>query len=70
MKVWEKLLDLDLTIGNSREMVVEIYKLNSQCPASIEAKYHFIGDKKLKRFCELGCGVNCVNEYLDLTVKG
>jgi hypothetical protein len=70
MKAWEKLLTVDKSIGYCREMAVSIYKMNSRCPASIEAKYHLIGDAKLIKFCELGCGVNCVNEYLDLKIKG
>ena len=67
MKVWEKLSRIS-NIGYNREMVVEICKLKSRCPADLEAKYHLVGNK-LERFCGLGCSVNCVDEYLDLKVR-
>jgi hypothetical protein len=69
MKAWEKLSALN-NIGYSREMVTEICKAQSRCPATIEAKYHLIGDKPMQRFCGPGCGVECVDEYMDKTVKG
>jgi hypothetical protein len=66
MRVWEKLLSLDQSIGYNREMVTEIYKTNSKCPANIEAKHHFIGDKRLEKHCKIGCGVRCLDEYFEL----
>lgn len=69
MKAWEKLLSLDRTIGFNREMVVEICKTQSKCPAAIESKHHLIGDKRLEKFCNLGCSVECVNCYMDIKVN-
>ena len=70
MKIWEKLLNLDPSIGYNREMAIEIHKTNSRCPAIIESKYNLLGNTKFEKFCAPGCGVNCVNEYLDLSIKG
>lgn len=69
MKAWEKLLSFDKTIGFSCEMVVEICKTQSKCPAAIESKYHLIGDRRLEKFCSLGCSVECVNCYMDIKVN-
>lgn len=68
MKAWEKLLSLDKTIGFNREMAIEICKLHSKCPALIESRHHLIGDKRIKKFCDAGCSVDCVNEYMDLRI--
>ena len=67
MKVWEKLAD---DIGYNREMIVEICKTEGRCPAKIEAKHRLIGDKRLEKFCALGCSVICVDEYMDLILGG
>lgn len=68
MQVWQKLLRSDNSIGFNREMLLEISKNKSHCPAGIEAAHHLIGDKRMKSFCKHGCSVNCVVEYLDLKV--
>ena len=69
MKVWERLTDLEKSLGYNREMAIEVCKVNSRCPATIEAKHHLIGGKRLENFCKLGCSVNCVNEYLDINIS-
>ena len=68
MKVWEKLLTLE-DIGYNFRMVLEICTLESCCPARIENKYHFIGDKRMKKYCEDGCSVACLAGYLDCEVR-
>jgi predicted TPR repeat methyltransferase len=60
MKVWEKIAEM-----NNGQMQIFI----DHCPATIEEKYHVIGEKKFKRHCDIGCGVECVNEYLDIEAK-
>ena len=69
MKLWQQLLTIDHSIGYNREMLLEICKLNSRCPATIEAKYHLIGDRRLERFCKDGCSVICMDEYLDIEIR-
>ena len=69
LKVWEKLVGLDKSIGYSREMAIAMCKTDSCCPANIEAKFHLVGDRRFEKHCSIGCGVNCVNEYLDLEAK-
>ena len=68
MKVWEKLLAHE-DIGYNFQMVLEICTLESNCPARIENKYRFIGDKRMKKYCEDGCSVCCLAGYLDCEVK-
>ena len=60
MKVWKKIADL-----NNGQMQI----FTNSCPAELETKYKIIGEKRFNRHCEIGCGVECTKEYLNLTVK-
>jgi hypothetical protein len=60
MKVWETIAEL-----NGGE--VQIFTDN--CPSGIEEKYQIIGERRFKRHCDIGCGVECTKEYLDLEIK-
>ena len=71
MKVWQKIIlgkYYDTKAWNLDTVESELAMHN--CPATIEAKYRFIGDSKLDRHCNAGCGVKCLREYLDYEVKG
>lgn len=60
MKVWEKITEL-----NNGQMTIHL----SDCPSAIEEEYHILGEKRFKRHCDIGCGVKCLDEYLDLEIK-
>lgn len=60
MKVWEKIAELN----NG-----QIQMFTDNCPSIIEDHYKIIGDKKFKKHCDIGCGVECTKEYLNLEVK-
>lgn len=60
MKVWEKVTEL-----NNGQMIIHL----SNCPSTIEEKYHALGERRFKRHCGIGCGVKCLDEYLDLEIK-
>ena len=62
MKVWERIADL-----NNGQIVME--SILSKCPASIESKYKLIGEKRMIRHCNIGCGVECTKEYLQMEVS-
>jgi hypothetical protein len=68
MKVFEKLSALE-NIAENLQMVLEICRMESCCPAKIENKYRFLGEKAMKKFCEDGCSVACLSFYLDMPVK-
>lgn len=64
MRVSEKLEVLDPRNILGEEWL-KFYN-HSTCPANVEFKYNIIGDKRMNRFCELGCSVDCMKEYLNL----
>lgn len=66
MKVWQ--IIAGDKVGWGREWVK--FQNNTHCPATIEHKSNLIGEKKMERFCDLGCSVICTDEYLDLEIKG
>ena len=69
MKVWEKIATFNDTHGWSKERIESECYMHKYCPAEIEEDYHFIGEKRFERHCKLGCGVECLKEYLDLEVR-
>ena len=60
MKVWERIAKI-----NNGQMQI----FTDKCPAHIENQYHVIGDKKFKKHCKIGCGVDCTKEYLNKEIK-
>ncbi len=42
---------------------------DANCPAVLESKYDLIGKRKMNQFCDLGCSVSCLEEYLILKPK-
>lgn len=69
MKVWEKIAQFNDTKGWDKERIVaECYAIRS-CPADIEEEHHFTGQARFAKHCRLGCGVTCLEEYLELEVN-
>ena len=69
MKVWQKIIlgkQYGIKAWNLDTTESELSAYN--CPARIEAEHGFVGIKRLERFCQLGCGVKCLREYLELEV--
>lgn len=67
MTVFEKLVSLDSKNGLGAGWIK--FDNQTSCPAAIEHKHNIIGVKKMNRFCQLGCSVECLDEYLDLKIK-
>lgn len=69
MKVWEKIAQFSDTQGWDKERIAaECYAVRS-CPSDIEEEHHFIGEKRFAKHCSLGCGVTCLEEYLELEAR-
>ncbi len=60
MKVFERIAEL-----NNGQMQI----FTEKCPATIEHKYNILGEKRMNKFCKLGCSVKCTEEYLNLRAK-
>ncbi|NLB52070.1 MAG: hypothetical protein GX808_03935 [Syntrophomonadaceae bacterium] len=69
MKVWEKIADFNDTKGWSKEQIASECYQHKYCPAEIEEKHHFIGSKRFNKHCQIGCGVECLLEYLELEAR-
>jgi len=69
LKVWEKIAQSEDTKNWSKESIISKYSEHDNCPAGIEYKSNYIGESRLKRHCNVGCGVYCLEEYLDLNIK-
>ena len=65
MKVWENLAELTDKVS-CREWIK--FGNTTGCPATIEGEFDLIGEEKMNKFCNLGCSVICLDEYLDLKV--
>ena len=68
MKVFEKLSALE-NVGENLQIIIEVCRTESCCPAWLENKYGFLGDKNMKKFCEDGCSVACLSFYLDMPIE-
>jgi hypothetical protein len=69
MKVWEKLSQTEEFKGQNKQQILDKLEKKYHCSASVEAAYGMIGDARIEKFCNLGCSVSCVEQYLDLKVK-
>ena len=70
MKVWQKIIlgkYYDIEAWNL-DTVKEELLFEHNCPARIENEHGFIGEAKFKKHCNLGCGVECLREYLDYEI--
>lgn len=68
-KVWEKISEFKDTLGWSKEKISAECYMHKYCPSEIEEEHHFIGAKRFASHCNIGCGVKCLDEYLELEVK-
>ncbi|MDD5064982.1 MAG: hypothetical protein PHQ35_09545 [Phycisphaerae bacterium] len=69
MKVWEKIATFDDTRGWTKERIAAEAYMQKYCPSEMEEDYHFIGKKRFADHCKIGCGVKCLEEYLELEAK-
>jgi hypothetical protein len=68
VKVWEKIATFDDTKGWTKERIAAEAYMHKYCPSEIEEEHHFIGKARFDKHCKFGCGVECLDEYLDLEV--
>lgn len=60
MKVWEKIAQI---YNGQMQLFID------KCPSAIEQRHHIIGEKRFRKHCNIGCGVECTKEYLELDIK-
>lgn len=69
MKVWEYISNLNDTNGLNKEQIAAVLRRRGHCPATFEYVHNLIGVHSMMRFCKPGCGVKCLEEYLDEVIK-